>query len=63
MSLGLKLKKYRSKYNLSIRDVSGKVDIDIGTLSRIETGSIKNPKFCDVSKLCTLYKIKMEKLL
>lgn len=63
MSLGLKLKKYRSRHNLSIRDVSVKVGIDIATLSRIETGFIKDPKFCDVSKLCNLYKIKMEKLL
>lgn len=55
MKIGKKLKQFREKSNFSIRGVANLSGMDFSTIARIESGFIKEPKFCDVVKLCELY--------
>lgn len=62
MKIGKKLENLRLKNNLSLRDAAFKVKMDFSTICRIESGFIRNPKFCDMVKLCDLYKVRLDYL-
>lgn len=63
MNIGKKLRKFRSINGVSLRDAAKYSGIDHSTISRIESGFIKDPKFCDVVILCKLYGADIKELL
>jgi transcriptional regulator with XRE-family HTH domain len=62
MKIGQRLKTYRVQQDLNLREVAEATKLDHATIHRIETGFIRNPKFCDVVKLCDFYKTDIREL-
>lgn len=61
--LGQKIKKLRTKLNLSQDDFARKADVPYTTLTKIETGVIKKPSVFVVSKIAKALSVSVDELL
>jgi len=60
--LSLNIKKLRKKYHLSQEQLAQKAGITYSTLIKIESGNNKNPTLETLTKLATVFKIKIDEL-
>lgn len=63
LSLGQKIKKLRLKQGFSQDELARLADIPYTTLTKVESGKIKNPSFNAVAKIARALKIKLEELI
>jgi len=62
-NLGKKIKELRLKYHLSQDELARKADVPYTTLTKIETGVIKNPSVYVVAKIAKALNISIEELI
>lgn len=62
-SLGTNIKKYRQKKKLTQEELAVKSGIKYTTLTKIESGVIKNPSVQIIAKIANILKVKIEELL
>ncbi len=62
LSLGQKIKKLRLKQGFSQDELARLADIPYTTLTKIESGKIKNPSFSAVVKVAKALNIKLDNL-
>lgn len=62
LTLGQKIKKIRLKQGFSQDELARLADIPYTTLTKIESGKIKNPSFSAVVKVAKALNIKLDNL-
>ena len=60
--LAANIKKLRKKHHLSQEQLAQKAGITYSTLIKIESGNNKNPTLETLTKLATVFKIKIDEL-
>lgn len=60
--LSANIKKLRKRHHLSQEQLAQKAGITYSTLIKIESGSNKNPTLETLTKLATVFKIKIDEL-
>jgi len=60
--LSSNIKKLRKKHHLSQEQLAKKADITYSTLIKIESGNNKNPTLETLTKLASVFKIKIDEL-
>lgn len=60
--LSSNIKKLRKKHNLSQEQLAQKAGITYSTLIKIESGSNSNPTLDTLTKLASVFKIKIDEL-
>ncbi|MBU1043618.1 MAG: helix-turn-helix transcriptional regulator [Candidatus Omnitrophica bacterium] len=60
--LAANIKKLRKKHNLSQEQLAQKADITYSTLIKIESGNNTNPTLDTLTKLASVFKIKIDEL-
>ena len=60
--LSVNIKKLRKKHHLSQEELAKKANITYSTLIKIESGNNKNPTLDTLTKLASVFKIKIDEL-